>query len=123
MASSVSRIRIGIITVSVAGSRVANMCATDSLVAQLRPQSKVTICFRKIPSCTHQRLVQAELLADRVDLLRRGVQAAEDLRRVAAEELEQEEDQQHDAEQRRDHLPEAAQEIGGHADVASEWRR
>ena len=45
-ATSVSRIRIGIITVSVAGSRVANRLATDSLVAQLRPQSKVTICLR-----------------------------------------------------------------------------
>ena len=42
--------RIGIITVSVAGRRVANRCATDSLVAQLRPQSKVTICFRKMPN-------------------------------------------------------------------------
>ncbi len=43
MPSSVSRIRIGIITVSVAGSRVANMLPTASLVAQLLPQSNVKI--------------------------------------------------------------------------------
>ena len=35
---------------SVAGSRVANRWLTASLVAQLLPQSKVTICFRKIPN-------------------------------------------------------------------------
>ena len=39
IASITSRIRIGTITVSVAGSRVANRLATDSLVAQLLPQS------------------------------------------------------------------------------------
>ena len=44
--SSVSSSRIGTITVSVAGRRVAKSCATDSLVAQLLPQSKVTICLR-----------------------------------------------------------------------------
>ena len=44
---------MGTITVSVAGKRVANRCDTASFVAQLRPQSKVTICLTKIPSCTH----------------------------------------------------------------------
>ena len=44
-ASSTSSTRIGIITVSVAGSRVAKRLLTASLVAQLLPQSKVTICL------------------------------------------------------------------------------
>ena len=39
---------------------------------------------------------------------------AEDHRRVAAEAAEQHEDQQHDAEQRRHHLPQAPDEVGGH---------
>jgi hypothetical protein len=52
-------------------------------------------------------LVQAELLADGVDLLLGGVQAAQHLGRVAAEVLEEEEHQQHHAEQRGDHLPQA----------------
>ena len=52
----VSSTRIGIITVRVAGSRVAKMLATVSLVAKLRPQSKVTMLFRWIQSCTYQGL-------------------------------------------------------------------
>jgi len=68
------------------------------LVAQLRPQSKLT----------------PELLADRVDLLGRGRQPAEDLGRIAAEGLEEEEHQQHDAGERRDHLPQASDQVGGH---------
>ena len=67
-----------------------------------------------MPSCTYQRLVQAELVADRLHLLGRGVETAEDLRRVAAEELEQDEDEEHDAEQRRNHLPQAPEEVGSH---------
>ena len=41
---------MGIITVSVAGRRVAKRLLTASLVAQLLPQSKVTICLTKIHS-------------------------------------------------------------------------
>ncbi len=52
MAISVSSSRIGTITVSVAGMRVMNRLLTASFVAQLRPQSKVTICLRKMPNCT-----------------------------------------------------------------------
>ena len=59
-------------------------------------------------------LVQAELLPDRRDLLLRGVQAAKDDRRIAAEELEQHEDQHHHADQRGHHLPEAPDEISQH---------
>ena len=43
---SVSSTRIGSITVSVAGRRVANRWATVSLVAQLRPQSNVPMPWR-----------------------------------------------------------------------------
>ena len=59
-------------------------------------------------------LVQPELLADRVDLLGAGVQAAQNFRRVAAEGLEEEEHQQHHAEQRGHHLPEASNQVGRH---------
>ena len=48
------------------------------------------------------------MLANRLDLLRRRKQAAENLRRVATEELEQEEYEQNDPGQRRDHLPDPA---------------
>ena len=41
-----SRIRMGSITVSVAGSRVAKRLLTASLVAQLLPQSNVTTLLR-----------------------------------------------------------------------------
>ena len=81
----------------------------DRLVgAQLRPKSKVTICLMKIQSCTYHGLVHAELLADRVDLLRGRDLPAEDLGGVAAEPVEQEEHEQDDPEQRRDHLPHSA---------------
>src|SRR6185369_900239 len=60
------------------------------------------------------RLVQAELLADRLDLRLGRVEAAEDLGRVAAETLEEEEHEKDDAEQRRHHLPEASDQVGGH---------
>jgi hypothetical protein len=53
-------------------------------------------------------LVQAQLGADCLDLVRRREQAAQDFSRVAAEELEEEEHQQDDARQRGDHLPESA---------------
>ena len=66
------------------------------------------------PELLDDRPVQAELLADLRDLLGRGVQAGEDLGRIAAEALEQREHQQHDAGQRRHHLPEAAQQVGAH---------
>ena len=66
------------------------------------------------PELGPERLVQAELLADRVDLRLRRVEAGEDLRRIAAEALEEEEDEQDDAEQRRHHLPEASYQVGGH---------
>jgi hypothetical protein len=47
-----------------------------------------------------------------IDLLRRGVQPAQDLGRVATEVLEQEEHQQHHAEQGGHHLPQAPDQIG-----------
>jgi hypothetical protein len=46
MARSTSSTRIGSITVSVAGRRVAKMLLTASFVAQLLPQSKVTTPLR-----------------------------------------------------------------------------
>src|SRR5512137_430752 len=54
IARTVSRIRIGSITVSVAGRRVAKMLLIASPVAQLLPQLKVKIAFTKIHSCTYQ---------------------------------------------------------------------
>ena len=45
---------MGTITVSVAGRRLLKSSATGSPVAQLLPQSKVAICFRYRPNCTHQ---------------------------------------------------------------------
>src|SRR6218665_3979109 len=47
---------MGTVTVSVAGMRLTNSFATDSLVAQLLPQSKVTICLMKIHSCSQTGL-------------------------------------------------------------------
>jgi hypothetical protein len=67
------------------------------------------------PELGPERLVQAELLAHRVDLGRAGVLAGEDLGRVAAEALEEQEDEQDDAEHRRDHLPDASDQVGRHA--------
>ena len=55
------------------------------------------------------RLVDAELAPDVVDLLGIGDLAGEHVRRVAAEQVEQDEHQQHDAEHRREHLPEPAE--------------
>ena len=52
--STVSRIRIGTITVSVAGRRVRKMFATDSPVAQLLPQLNVKIDFTNIHNWTYQ---------------------------------------------------------------------
>ena len=43
---------MGSMTVSVAGSRVANRLLTVSLVAQLLPKSKVAIAFTKIQNCS-----------------------------------------------------------------------
>jgi len=54
------------------------------------------------------RIIQSKLLPDRLDLFRRGQQSTQDFRRIAAPELEQEEDEQDDADQRRDHLPQSA---------------
>ena len=42
----------GTSTVSDGPSRVAKICETRSLVAQLTPKSAVAICFTKIQSCT-----------------------------------------------------------------------
>ena len=76
-------------------------------VAQLLPQLKVKMDLTKIHSCTYHGSFRP-LLANRLDLLRRRKQAAENLRRVATEELEQEEYEQNDPGQRRDHLPQSA---------------
>ena len=54
MPSTVSRIKMGIITVNVAGNRVAKMLLIASPVAQLLPQLKVKIDLTKIHSCTYQ---------------------------------------------------------------------
>ena len=66
------------------------------------------------PELLPYRLVQAELLADRIDLLGRSVQAAEDFSRVAAKVLEEKEHQQHDTEQGRNHLPQASYQVCRH---------
>ncbi len=84
------------------------MFDTGSAVAQLLPQLKLKIPFTKIHSWTYQRVVEAELLADRLDLFGGGEQPTEDFRRVAAEELEEEENEQDDPGKRGDHLPEPA---------------
>ena len=51
------------------------------------------------------RLVDAQLAADVVDLLLVGDLAGEHLRGIAADPVEQEEDEQDHPEHRRDHLP------------------
>ncbi len=113
--STVSRISTGTIMVSVAGEPRRRGCATtDSLVAQLLPKSNVTTCLTKIQQLLPDRLVEAELAADAVDLRRVRDLAGELLGRIAADRVEQEEHQQDDAEQRRDDLPDAANEIGEH---------
>jgi hypothetical protein len=53
MPSTVSRIRIGIITVNVAGRRVRKMLLIASPVAQLLPQLKVKMDLMKIHSWTY----------------------------------------------------------------------
>ena len=60
------------------------------------------------------RLVDAQLAADVVDLLGIGDLAGEHVRRVAAEQVEQDEHQQHHADHRREHLPEPAEHISPH---------
>ena len=72
---------MGTITVSVAGRRVRKMLAIASPVAQLLPQLKVKIDFTKIQSCTYHGSFRPSWLADRLDLLGRGQQAAQDLGR------------------------------------------
>ena len=66
IASTVSRIRIGSITVSVAGRRVRKMLLIASPVAQLLPQLNVKIDFTKIQSWHVPGIVEAELLANRL---------------------------------------------------------
>src|SRR3954470_13293899 len=53
IAMAASKRRIGIVMVSVAGSRVRKIVDTCSRVIQLLPQSKVTISRTKMPSCTY----------------------------------------------------------------------
>ncbi len=60
------------------------------------------------------RLVDAELAADVVDLLLVADLAREHVRRVAADPVEQDEHEQHDAEQRRNHLPQSSDDVRGH---------
>src|SRR4051812_47454009 len=54
MAMAASSSRMGMVMVSVAGSRVRKMVETCSRVIQLLPHSKVTISRTKMPSCTYQ---------------------------------------------------------------------
>ena len=42
----------GTTTINDGPRRVTRMCDTRSFVLQLAPKSPVTICFRKMPSCT-----------------------------------------------------------------------
>jgi len=60
------------------------------------------------------RLIDADLTADVVDLLLAGNLAGEHIRRVAADCVEQDEHEQHDAEHRRNHLPKASNDVGVH---------
>ena len=52
MPNTTSSNKIGIMTVSVAGSRDLKISSTGSRVAQLLPQSKVTTLVTNIQSCT-----------------------------------------------------------------------
>src|SRR3989442_14075378 len=95
IASEISSSRIGIVMVSVAGSRVRKMPDTCSRVIQLLPKSKLMISRTKIASCAYQGL-SSPSSRHGVDLLLARHLARQDLRRVAAEELEQEENEQDD---------------------------
>jgi hypothetical protein len=66
------------------------------------------------PKLFPYRSVQAQLFADRFDLRRRRLQAAEDFSGVAAEVLEQEEDQEDDTREGGDHLEDPSCEVGKH---------
>jgi hypothetical protein len=92
----------------------ANSVETFSFVIQLWPKSNVKICWRKIQSWTNHGWSRPELLRIDFDLLLVGDLAGENLGRIPAEELEQEEDQQDHAGERRNHLPQAANEVGSH---------
>ena len=115
IAISVDRISHGTSTVSDGPSRVAMMCDTGSLVLQLAPKSPVTHLLDEDPQLHVVRLVDAELAADVLDLLGAGDLAGQDVRRVAADQVEQEEDEQDDPEQGRDHLPQAPDDVRVHA--------
>ena len=60
------------------------------------------------------RFVQTQALSDGVDLLCRGVQAAQNFSRVTAKNFEKQKHQEHHANQCGDHLPKAADEVSGH---------
>jgi hypothetical protein len=77
-ASRVSSSRMGTITVSVAGMRVANRLLTASLVAQLLAPVEGDDLLEEDAELHVGRLVQPELLADGGDLLGRGVLAGQD---------------------------------------------
>ena len=67
--------------------------ATVFLKKNDSPRSPCRSLPSQMPNCTADRLVQAELLADVVDLLGGGVVAGDDRRRIARREAQQQEDQ------------------------------
>ena len=70
--------------------------------------SSVIVAAQEDAELDVPRPVEAELVADGVDLLLARHLAGEDLRRVAAEKLEQEKNQQDHARERGHHLPKPA---------------
>ena len=67
------------------------------------------------PELDPERLVDAELAPDVVDLLLVRDLAGEHVRGVAADPVEQDEHEQDDPEHRRDHLPQASDDVCGHS--------
>ena len=95
-------------TVSEGPRRVAKICDTRSLVDQLAPKSAVRDLLEEDPELHPVRLVDAEAAADVLDLLGARDLAGEEIRRVAAHPVEEEEHEQHHAEQRGNELPQAS---------------
>ena len=62
----------------------------------------------ELPHLLPQRQVQAQLLADGVDLFLRGIHACQYFRRITPKVMEKKEYQQHDTQQSRNHLQDAS---------------
>ena len=91
----------------------------DTLVrAPARAEIRGDDLLDENPELDVVRLIDADLPADVVDLFLARDLPGEHVRRIAADGVEQNEHEQHDAEHRRDHLPDSSNDVGGHRSLA-----